>query len=220
MNMLNKDWFLRRIYNGVRIVAYRHAVDQLQAHDFMQEGLIAAMHAIDRYKHKSTQDVIRLASRTAFNKIVDAQREAVRYHTRFASSTENVEAPVESHENEVEAKVFIEQLDRRLSALGKKILREKLAPSDRTLQMAMAVHQHKLKERAAGKLVMNINPTEIPDSLVAKSLDISKATMSRELKRIKEQAESLMQDRSTVLKVEEHEYRHWKGYRGLPRPDV
>jgi len=205
MKMLDKSWFIRKIYNGVRIVAYRHAVDQLQAHDFMQEGLVAALHAIDRYKHKSTQDVIRLISRTAYNRIVDAQREAMRYHARFASSSDNVEAPIDSHEDEVEARVFIQALERRLSALGKRVLREKLAPSDKTLQMSMAVRQHKLEARASGKLVMSLNPDSIPDSLIARSLDISKATISREIRRIKEQAQALLLDQQDEQKGEESE---------------
>jgi len=192
---MNKDELIRQIYDGVRGIARKQAYDQEQAKDFLQDGLIAALEAIDKYPDKSSEELVLIIAKSAYNKIYSSQSRDITYSRRYPNSTDNVltfssDDSVEEYENQD----FLMVLMSRLSRRERRILEEQINPSEKTLSIVAGEKKDKLKLREKGQLVMNIHNDKVTHTHIAKSLGISKATVSRGFRAIQREAEALSDD--------------------------
>lgn len=200
---MDKDKLIKEIYKGIKSAANKRAVNKPEAEDFLQEGITAALDVINKYSDKPYEEQIKLISRVALNRILKAQRTEINWNRRVLKKSKKDERPIDNWDLEegidiensgqedfsygaFEERRFIAMARSFLSDMGQKILSERLNPSKNTIKIMEIIKLDKLKQRESGKLVMNVHNDKISDTHIAKSLGISKATMSREIKRIQE----------------------------------
>jgi len=200
---LNNTTLIKKVYSGIRAHAIKRASNASIAKDFLQEGLIAAFEVIKRYSDKPENEIIKLMGTSARNRINTILVKEINWSKRNMVSTVKKDKPIDSwifeefynpeelgefdmSYEEVIEKGFLRALSFYLEVREKKILREKLSPSKKTVKIFEQELAIKIKKQMNGKLVMNVNKPEINNTHIAKSLGLSKATVSRAFKNIQE----------------------------------
>jgi len=192
---MNKERIIQSISRGCWAVAINRARNHQQALDFMQEALIAALEVIPRYSDKDEDELIRILARCAINRITQTQRrEIVKSKYIGVVADDSYFPSAESFEEEFIYNDFTRVLRSRLNSLQQRILDERIQPSKTTLRIYERDMDEKERRKADGKLVMNLNSGYINDTHISQSLNISKATMSRNVAEIKKKAVELFED--------------------------
>lgn len=194
MKIIDKNKLIERIYAGVRGVAYKSAFNKEQAEDFLQEGMVGALEAIDHYSDKTEDELVLLAARSAYNRIVSARGKDIRYGRVFPAHLDDVPEPSSHSESVYEDRQFLAVLHSRLSKMGRNVLKEKLSPGHRTLDAVEADQRRKKRDHDAGKLVMNMNSDRVNDSHIAAGLKVSKATLSREISKLRAAVQDMLEE--------------------------
>lgn len=189
---MNKEELIQEVYDGIKAVAFKQAHNKEQAKDFMQEGLISALEAIDKYPDKPERELILIIAKSAYNKIYSIQSRDITYERKNPNSADNIVIPSkEDLEKDYESRNFLAILKTRLHSRERKILEEHLNPSNRVIGVYEKEKRSKLRRRSRGQLVMNIHTNTIRSHHIAEAMGISKATMSRAFKAIRNEAEKL-----------------------------
>lgn len=188
---MNKEKLIKDIYDGVKIIAWRHSYSKEQMEDMLQEGIIAALEAIDKYSDKNYNELIKIIAKSAYNRIFTFQRKEINIHKKFSELHEGIIDKMPLPDSSITTKDFVRVLSTRLSSIQRRVLREKLTPSKNTFKIIDEELRNKLLKRNRGQLVMNVRKTKITDTHIAKSLKIGKATVSRASKQILIEAQYL-----------------------------
>lgn len=189
----NKEALIKEIYSGISALAKKQAWNKEEAEDFLQEGLMCALQAIDKYPELPDNQLILVIARSAANRIFSVQRGAVVHHKRGHVEFNEMEHDKETDiEGNIDYRNFVKIMRARLPSGVKAIFDEKVEPSDKTLDILEAEHAQKVVDRKRGKLVMNVHDAKLQDVHIAKSLGISKATMSRGIGLIRSVAAELL----------------------------
>lgn len=191
---MKKEALIQKIYDGVRRIAKRQSRTTEQAQDFLQEGLICAFEAIDKYPDASDEDLIKIIATAAKNKILGTQRKDVTFYFRHKVTEIDEGARFEYPFEEFESNNFLRVLRSRLRPDLQSLLDERVNPSDKTIKIVDDEMKERLIRRERGELVMNIESDRVSDTHLARSLGISKATVSRGIKTIQEVAETLIRE--------------------------
>lgn len=206
---MNKEELVKTVYQGIKNFAYKKAMDQHQAQDFLQEGLTAAFEVIDKYSEKRKEALIKIMMQSAMNRIKTVLIKEINWNRRNNKKTVKVQKPIDCwyidnnsdtsditefdiEYDEVIERTFLRALEFYLEIRERKILREKLQPGKRTLSILEKEIAGKIIKRSNGDLVMNLKNPEINNKHIAESLGISKATVSRAFKNIQEAVEFLI----------------------------
>jgi RNA polymerase sigma factor (sigma-70 family) len=209
---MTKSEIVTAIYDGVKAAAIHRSRTKEQAQDLLQEGLTAVLEVIDKYDDRPDEDLIRLASKIAYNQMTDYQRREINWNRGNIFVTKTDDRPIDTWQeddtmrdpsddpvtdtaiDEMHERMFVTVLMSKLNIVERKVLRERLSPSKTTWRIVLDELAEKQKRRAAGELVMNVHAVEITDTHIAKSLKMSKATVSRYVKHIQEEASQLRQE--------------------------
>lgn len=198
---MNKTTLIKKVYTGIKTYSRNKTFDPCTAKDFLQEGLIAAFEVIDKYNDKSEEELIKLMGASARNRINTLLVKEINWSKRNLLNTVRKEKAIndwfiEEHYNpedlgeydieyeEVIEKGFLRALEFYLKVRERKILKEKLSPSKKTVKVFEKELAAKIKRKLNGQLVMSINKPEINNTHIAKSLGVSKATVCRAFKNI------------------------------------
>lgn len=193
--MERSERLVKEVYQGVKSMARRYAKTQSQAEDFLQEGLLYAVMSMEKYQDKNDQELILIISRSAYNRISSLYRSLStfnKYHTPENPLIE-IQDPIDVA-GEVEYKDFIRVLKSRLPKLAADVFGEKVSPSLKSIQLWDEEKNLKSERKSKGALVMNLESDKIPDSILAKSLGVSKATFSRNLAVASQEAKNMLSE--------------------------
>ena len=188
---------IKEIYSGLEGVAYKQARTDEQAKDFLQEGLYAALVVINtgKYSHLPDSQFVRYIAKCAYNRISKIQSQDITYEGKNLLLVNKLDVFTKGNmEEDMQMKNIMRVLENRLSSLGNQILSEMGEPSEKTIKIQQAWLDEKHKARDKGKLVMNIHNDKITNNHIAKSIGISKATMSREVSKIRTEIAVLLND--------------------------
>ena len=194
---MNIDKLIKEIYSGLEGVAYKQARSVEQAKDFLQEALFTAIKVVNTGKYNNLPDsqFVKVIARCAMNRISKIQSMDITYERRNPALVNKRDVFSKGNIEEcIEIKNIMKVLENRLSSLGVQILKEMDQPSENTIKIQQAWLSEKHKLRDSGKLVMNIHNDKVTNNHIASSLGISKATMSREVCKIRNEYELLLQD--------------------------
>lgn len=192
--MGKSEILIKKIYDGVRRLATIQSRTKEQGQDFLQEGLLCAYEAIERYKDKPDDELVRIIAVAAKNRIYEIQRGEVTFYFRHKVTDIEEDARFEYPFEEFENDNFVRVLRARLRPDLQTILDEKLNPSEKTLKIVEEEMVERSVRREAGELVMNIENDRVRDVHIAESLGISKATVCRGSKLIQEATETLIRE--------------------------
>jgi len=204
-----KEEIIKEVYDGICRCARKHAINPQQEQDFRQEGLVIACEVADRYRDKEADELIRLIGTSSRNRILQMQKQEINWSRGKLVKTKKDNRPVDNWQldvrkdpsddvyddmsyDSIDEREFVMVLSSFLSDRGKAILNEKINPGKNTITIMEREKREKLVKRESGALVMNVFTDKITDTHIAVSLGLSKATMSRELSRIKEVADYLL----------------------------
>ena len=197
--MSNADLHIKAIMDGVRLFAFRHSRDPEQAKDFLQEGLIAALVAINKYPDREPEELYRILSRCAQNRILDMQRQAVTHWKTYSPLEELDSVRSEAFDDRCERDSIVRVLRERLSVTARRVFDERLDPSWQTQNAFLEDKARKRQKKAGGKLVMGLHSDRITDSHIATALDVSKATVSRATSEIEREGQILLSNQEFPL---------------------
>lgn len=206
--MIDKKKLIKDVYDGIYRCARKRSIDRQQMQDFIQEGLVVACEIINKYPDKPHEELVKYIGKSAINKISFLQKKEINWRRRRLAKSVKVERPIDNwdlaaefipHEwiynddgfDIIDEREFVKVCESFLTDQGKRILKEKVSPSNKTVDIMEREIIEKNKRREQGELVMNVFTNKITDSHIAQSLSISKATVSRESGRIKEVVEYL-----------------------------
>jgi DNA-directed RNA polymerase specialized sigma24 family protein len=192
--MSRQDNLIKKIYDGVRRLATIQSRTKEQAQDFLQEGLMCAFEAIERYKEKPDDELVRIIAVAARNKIYEIQRGEVTFYFRHKVTEIEEDARFEYPFAEFENDNFVRVLRSRLRPDLQILLDEKINPSDKTIGIVELEMGERQTRREAGELVMNLTNDRVRDVHLAESLGVSKATICRGVKQIQEATETLIRE--------------------------
>mgnify|MGYP000521849177 CR=1 FL=1 len=199
-SIMTREQLVDEVMEGIIRIASKRAFIREQREDFVQDGVICALEMFDRYGHKPRNELVKLTGKACFHAIVDQQKRSIRHNDKHINvATEYCASDVDDVE-EFETDNFVKILTTRLSAIDKRVLKEKLEPSDDTIGFMLIEKDKKQKRREEGFLVMNAFSDKINNNHIAKSLKISKATVSRSISRIQDEVQSLMSDGGHTLR--------------------
>lgn len=171
INKIREHQLILKINKG--LIGYAKKSNHNNWQDLYSEAIIAAIRAFRAYAEKSDEDIIRLSSRAAYNRIIDMCRAEQRYRKLHQVDTEKTENHGESDiEQDITWDIedtFIELLT-RLTYRQRQIAVERYRPS------------HKSKNEDG----------LINDASIRRGLEMSKATFSREIERIRETGRELL----------------------------
>lgn len=187
---------INKVIEGIKRVAKKHSRSREQEKDFNQEGLICAIEMFDRYSEYPKDQLVLMTGAAIYRRVCSIQRSNItfdRKHELCDNYEERFRNP-DGYEDDYETSDFVKILMTRLSAIDKRILKEKISPEQKTINLMLTERDDKIKRKEAGELVMNIDKNEITSKHIAKSIGISKATVSRGIKRIQEEVKSLIQE--------------------------
>lgn len=193
----NRLDLVNEVLDGIKRVAGKHAKNNEQRKDFIQDGIVCALEIFDRYRDIPKDELIFLAGKAIYRRICYKQRSNITFdhkHWLCSDYDEKIQAPENEDEYNYEHLNLVKILMTKLSAIDKQILQERVQPSDKTVCIMLEDEHKKLKRKEFGHLVMNIGKERITIEHIAKSIGISKATVSRGIKRIQEKAKSLIEE--------------------------
>jgi len=179
------------VYDGVKRAAYRRAFTKADAEDFLQEGMLAVCEAVVKYKGKGVDELVRICSVSAYNRIASYQTRLITKGKKFCRVVDGMWYGEELID-EYEHKEFLAVLRSRLSILGARILDEKVNP-EMSVDIMEMMREDKQRRKDAGENVLYHKSDRVTDTHVALALDVSKASVSRENSVIKDTILDMME---------------------------
>jgi DNA-directed RNA polymerase specialized sigma24 family protein len=180
------------IREGITGYARKKAFNQEQFEEFFQEGMTTAFEVIDRYSDKSDDELIRIVSKCAYNKISDLQRSIVSFGRKFNSQVlEETLADSDNEYEDFENREFIKMLSKVLSEREHKII-ESMLNYDNLKDTRTKIMQEREEKRNEGNLVMNLHTDKVENVVIYRHLGIGKATFSRDMSSIRRKAHELL----------------------------
>lgn len=180
------------IKEGITGYARKKAFNQEQFEEFFQEGMTAAFEVIDRYSDKSDDELVRIVSKCAYNKISDLQRSIVSFGRMFNSQVfEETSIDNDDEYEDFENREFIKMLSKVLSDREYKII-ESMLSYDNLEDTRAEIMREREEKRNKGKLVMNVHTNKIENVVIYRHLGIGKATFSRDMCNIRRKAHELL----------------------------
>lgn len=175
------DSILEELLPGIRGQAYKRAMNQFQAEDFVQEALIAVIIQFKKRSKMIRSDLIPFLGTVAKNKIIDCQRHSISHHNKETDLYE-WHGTVEQS-NEVEIDDLFQKIFAALSPEAKQILLEKLEPSQKTERI---INKEVKKRKADAKrgYLTSLN-VKITNKIIGESLNLNKRQVKDAVQEIK-----------------------------------
>lgn len=180
---IDKMEVVKKIFKGLEATAFKRSFTQSQFDDFKQDALYAVLKVMDLYTDKSAEELVKICGRVAVNAIKDAQRKAMTL-SKYYTGKEDITL-YGRQEQEIDDFLVKRFIMNKLSDGARKVFSEKLDPSPKTSKIALDEFKQKEVNKANGKLVMSVNELKITDAHISKSINMSKATVSRHMSEIR-----------------------------------
>lgn len=161
--------------------------------DLKQECYIKLLEIVRRNKGKSKNEISKIYRTSIFNTLRDIYRREkyratnqleVKYDAEDEAITIDIADTIDVFENLVYQQ-YCEAIKEKLTGIDKRVFELFLIPNDSLIKIAEENFKRQNERRKAGKLVMNVNRVKIMSKHVAELLNISNATMSRSVQRIR-----------------------------------
>jgi len=206
---MKTEVLIEKIKTGVKKSAYARTKNIQFREELIQEGMLAVLLHISGYPNKTDEELVRIAGRISINKMNTLIRIEKNWSNGIPHSTKLDIRPIDNWKldvvsdveeisssdvgyDKVEEKEFVLTLRKSLSSMGKKILNEMINPGKETLMSFAQDKIDKTNRKSQGHLVMDLESDTITNTHIATGLGISKATISREIAKIRDIASALL----------------------------